>query len=203
MVGEPFLNVNCDHLRSFNTNLYRQLICYPQSIKTHIDVIHYRKTDSKRLHGVDDEETEQKMFAEERVEMLKELSRKPDIYERLSLALAPSIYEHEDIKKGMELLQSRLFCSCRYWSASRLGPSPASAADWSIPLHPLLPPSPHCPRFGNLKYGGILLQLFGGSRKDFSHTGRGSFRAEINLLLCGDPGTSKSQLLQYVCNLVP
>ncbi|CAM4520992.1 unnamed protein product [Caretta caretta] len=129
------------------------------------------------------------MFAEERVEMLKELSRKPDIYERLSLALAPSIYEHEDIKKGMELLQSRLFCSCRYWSASRLGPSPASAADWSIPLHPLLPPSPHCPRFGNLKYGGILLQLFGGSRKDFSHTGRGNFRAEINLLLCGDPGT--------------
>ncbi|CAM2106604.1 unnamed protein product [Caretta caretta] len=30
MVGEPFLNVNCDHLRSFDTNLYRQLICYPQ-----------------------------------------------------------------------------------------------------------------------------------------------------------------------------
>ncbi|KAM7176007.1 DNA replication licensing factor MCM4 [Macrochelys suwanniensis] len=116
--------------------------------KTHIDVIHYRKTDSKRLHGVD-EETEQKMFAEDRVEMLKELSRKPDIYERLSLALAPSIYEHEDIKKG------------------------------------------------------ILLQLFGGSRKDFSHTGRGNFRAEINILLCGDPGTSKSQLLQYVYNLVP
>ncbi|NXW95777.1 MCM4 factor, partial [Alopecoenas beccarii] len=116
--------------------------------KTHIDVIHYRKTDSKRLHGVD-EETEQKMFTEERVELLKELSKKADIYERLSSALAPSIYEHEDIKKG------------------------------------------------------ILLQLFGGSRKDFTHTGRGNFRAEINILLCGDPGTSKSQLLQYVYNLVP
>ncbi|NXY84059.1 MCM4 factor, partial [Alcedo cyanopectus] len=116
--------------------------------KTHIDVIHYRKTDSKRLHGVD-EETERKMFTEERVEMLKELSKKQDIYERLSSALASSIYEHEDIKKG------------------------------------------------------ILLQLFGGSKKDFSQTGRGNFRAEINILLCGDPGTSKSQLLQYVYNLVP
>ncbi|KAM6410791.1 DNA replication licensing factor MCM4 [Pluvialis apricaria] len=116
--------------------------------KTHIDVIHYRKTDAKRLHGVD-EETEQKIFTEERVGILKELSKKPDIYERLSSALAPSIYEHEDIKKG------------------------------------------------------ILLQLFGGSRKDFTHTGRGNFRAEINILLCGDPGTSKSQLLQYVYNLVP
>lgn len=28
-------------------------------------------------------------------------------------------------------------------------------------------------------------------------------RAELNILLCGDPGTSKSQLLQYVYNLVP
>ncbi|XP_078543447.1 DNA replication licensing factor MCM4 [Lissotriton helveticus] len=116
--------------------------------KTHIDVIHYRKTDAKRLHGID-EDSEQKMFTEERVEVLKELARKPDIYERLASALAPSIYEHEDIKKG------------------------------------------------------ILLQLFGGTRKDFSHTGRGNFRAEVNILLCGDPGTSKSQLLQYVYNLVP
>ncbi|PKU34435.1 dna replication licensing factor mcm4 [Limosa lapponica baueri] len=32
MVGEPFLNVNCDHLRSFDENLYRQLICYPQEV---------------------------------------------------------------------------------------------------------------------------------------------------------------------------
>ncbi|XP_008590171.1 PREDICTED: DNA replication licensing factor MCM4 [Galeopterus variegatus] len=116
--------------------------------KTHIDVIHYQKTDAKRLHGLS-EEAEQKLFSEKRVELLKELSRKPDIYERLASALAPSIYEHEDIKKG------------------------------------------------------ILLQLFGGTRKDFSHTGRGKFRAEINILLCGDPGTSKSQLLQYVYNLVP
>merc|ERR1712036_65111 len=50
---------------------------------------------------------------------------------------------------------------------------------------------------------GILLQLFGGNRKDFSKSGRGQFRSELNILLCGDPGTSKSQLLQYVYNLIP
>ncbi|XP_030607981.1 DNA replication licensing factor MCM4 isoform X1 [Archocentrus centrarchus] len=116
--------------------------------KTHIDAIHFRKTDEKRLHGLD-EEAEQKLFTEDRVQTLKELAAKPDVYDRLSSALAPSIYEHEDIKKG------------------------------------------------------ILLQLFGGTRKDFSQTGRGNFRAEVNILLCGDPGTSKSQLLQYVYNLVP
>uniref|UniRef100_A0A8C3GCG6 DNA replication licensing factor MCM4 n=1 Tax=Cyclopterus lumpus TaxID=8103 RepID=A0A8C3GCG6_CYCLU len=212
VVGDPVLNVNCLHVQSFDAELYRQLICYPQEViptfdmavnelfferfpdsileyqiqvrpynalktrnmrnlnpegvyravpmranprqsnvksvyKTHIDVIHFRKTDEKRLHGLDD--AEQKLFTEERVQTLKELAAKPDVYERLASALAPSIYEHEDIKKG------------------------------------------------------ILLQLFGGTRKDFSQTGRGNFRADVNILLCGDPGTSKSQLLQYVFNLVP
>ncbi|XP_032875598.1 DNA replication licensing factor MCM4 isoform X2 [Amblyraja radiata] len=67
--------------------------------KTHIDVIHFRKTDEKRLHSYDAEK-EHKLFTEQRIEMLKDLSKKPDIYERLSAALAPSIYEHEDIKKA-------------------------------------------------------------------------------------------------------
>ncbi|KAK7066561.1 DNA replication licensing factor, mcm4 component [Halocaridina rubra] len=115
--------------------------------KTHIDVIHFRKMDSKRLHGKEEGETPR--FTPERIQLLKELSRKPDVYERLARAIAPSIYENEDIKKG------------------------------------------------------ILLQLFGGTRKDFTNAGRGHFRSEVNILLCGDPGTSKSQLLQYVFNLVP
>ena len=127
--------------------------------KTHVDIVHFRKTDSKRLHGSENSAT---MSSEtnnpegvtttldpERLALIQELSRKPDVYERLARAIAPSIYENEDIKKG------------------------------------------------------ILLQLFGGSKKDLAATGRGQFRSEINILLCGDPGTSKSQLLQYVFNLVP
>merc|ERR1719357_1760789 len=113
--------------------------------KTHIDVVHFRKTDQDRLHTCDSAA----IMDEGTVEMLTELSKKPDIYERLARAIAPSIYENEDVKKG------------------------------------------------------ILLQLFGGNRKDFSKTGRGQFRSELNILLCGDPGTSKSQLLQYVYNLIP
>lgn len=66
--------------------------------KTHIDAIHFRKTDEKRLHGLD-QDGEQKLFTEDRVQTLKELAAKPDVYERLASALAPSIYEHEDIKK--------------------------------------------------------------------------------------------------------
>lgn len=89
------------------------------------------------------------IFPPERVELLRTLSRKPDVYDRLARAIAPSIYENLDIKKG------------------------------------------------------ILLQLFGGTKKKHVTAGRTHFRAEIHILLCGDPGTSKSQLLQYVFNLVP
>ena len=35
------------------------------------------------------------------VQKLKELSKLPDIYERLTRSLAPSIWELEDIKKGL------------------------------------------------------------------------------------------------------
>jgi len=63
---------------------------------------------------------------------------------------------------------------------------------------------------------GILCLLFGGSRKwDEQKHGeeieedetvgdrRIKVRSDINILLCGDPGTAKSQLLQYVYHLVP
>ena len=51
---------------------------------------------------------------------------------------------------------------------------------------------------------GVLLQLFGGSHK-FSQDKPGTprIRGDINILLVGDPGVSKSQLLQYVHKLAP
>eukprot|EP01125_Pyxidicula_operculata_P018728 TRINITY_DN6683_c0_g1_i1.p1 TRINITY_DN6683_c0_g1~~TRINITY_DN6683_c0_g1_i1.p1 ORF type:complete len:578 (-),score=69.28 TRINITY_DN6683_c0_g1_i1:510-2243(-) len=48
---------------------------------------------------------------------------------------------------------------------------------------------------------GVLCQLFGGSKKTVTDLSAGRFRSEINTLLVGDPGTSKSQLLRYVNKL--
>ncbi|KAF5366369.1 hypothetical protein D9615_010663 [Tricholomella constricta] len=76
---------------------------------------------------------------------LFELSRRPGIYELLARSLAPSIWETDDVKKG------------------------------------------------------ILLQLFGGTNKSIARGGGGGgprYRGDINVLLVGDPGTSKSQILQ-------
>ncbi|KAK5648977.1 hypothetical protein RI129_003869 [Pyrocoelia pectoralis] len=115
--------------------------------KTHIDVLHFRKVEKTRLYKEEDGTTHS--FPPERIELLQILSQKPDVYDRLAHALAPSVYGNDDIKKG------------------------------------------------------ILLQLFGGTKKSFVASGRTNFRAEINILMCGDPGTSKSQLLQYVYKLVP
>eukprot|EP01062_Namystynia_karyoxenos_P070141 TRINITY_DN65518_c0_g1_i1.p1 TRINITY_DN65518_c0_g1~~TRINITY_DN65518_c0_g1_i1.p1 ORF type:complete len:897 (+),score=317.49 TRINITY_DN65518_c0_g1_i1:83-2692(+) len=47
---------------------------------------------------------------------------------------------------------------------------------------------------------GLLCMLFGGSTKDFEHS---ATRAELNVLLCGDPGVAKSQLLSAVHGVAP
>jgi len=49
---------------------------------------------------------------------------------------------------------------------------------------------------------GLLCQLFGGTAKTTAD-GRTKTRPDINTLLCGDPSTAKSQLLQYAYKLAP
>jgi DNA replication licensing factor MCM4 len=146
--------------------------------RTYLDVLHFRRTDKGRMSAIDDNDTSSSVsdtlvnpegedaefhaaFEEgdaldsalaEKEAKLRELANSPDIYDKLTRALAPSIWELDDVKKG------------------------------------------------------ILLQLFGGARKNFSSAGNAigpRFRGEINVLLVGDPGTSKSQLLQYVHKIAP
>jgi DNA replication licensing factor MCM4 len=129
--------------------------------KTYIDVIHIQKVDKKRM-GIDVSTVEQELsdemtntieqtrkVSEEEEEKIKATAARPDVYELLSRSLAPSIFEMDDVKKG------------------------------------------------------ILLQLFGGTNKSFEKGGSPKYRGDINILLCGDPSTAKSQLLQYVHKIAP
>lgn len=129
--------------------------------KTYVDVLHIQKVDKRKL-GIDvstvqqelseqiagDAEQARKITAEEESK-IKETAARADVYELLARSLAPSIYEMDDVKKG------------------------------------------------------ILLQLFGGTNKSFEKGGSPKYRGDINVLLCGDPSTSKSQLLQYVHKIAP
>ena len=129
--------------------------------KTYVDVLHIQKVDKRRM-GIDvstlehevsaqvhtDIEETRKVNEEEEAKIHSTASR-PDVYELLSRSLAPSVYEMDDVKKG------------------------------------------------------VLLQLFGGTNKSFEKGGSPKYRGDINVLLCGDPSTSKSQLLQYVHKIAP
>lgn len=132
--------------------------------KTYVDVLHVQKTDKKRLGadpttlGVQGEHQnepnengleETRFISPENEEKIRETSTRPDIYDLLSRSLAPSIYEQDDVKKG------------------------------------------------------VLLQMFGGTNKTFQKGGSPKYRGDINILLCGDPSTAKSQLLAYVHKIAP
>lgn len=75
--------------------------------KTYMEALHFKKTDTKRLHecsGSDEDvETLMKHFNQERITKLKQMSREPDIYDKLARAIAPDIFENDDIKKGILL----------------------------------------------------------------------------------------------------
>lgn len=127
--------------------------------KTYVDVLHVQKMDPKKLgidHSTVDELSDQTAEAEqvrkispEEEEKIKRTATRPDVYALLARSLAPSIYEMDDVKKG------------------------------------------------------ILLQMFGGTNKTFEKGGNPRYRGDINILLCGDPSTSKSQLLRYVHKIAP
>jgi DNA replication licensing factor MCM4 len=57
-------------------------------------------------------------ISQDRIDFILELGKKEDIYERLARAIAPSIYEHDDVKKGI-LLQ--LFGGCTKEFAENTG----------------------------------------------------------------------------------
>ncbi|KAF1984375.1 putative DNA replication licensing factor Mcm4 [Aulographum hederae CBS 113979] len=129
--------------------------------KTYVDALHIQKVDKKRM-GIDVSTIEEQLadqvagdleetrrVSEEEEARIKETAGRADVYELLSRSLAPSVYEMDDVKKG------------------------------------------------------ILLQLFGGTNKSFHKGGSPRYRGDINILLCGDPSTSKSQILQYVHKIAP
>jgi DNA replication licensing factor MCM4 len=129
--------------------------------KTYVDCLHIQKVDKRRM-GIDTTTIEEQLsdqvagnieetrkVSEEEEAKIRETAVRPDLYDLLSRSLAPSIYEMDDVKKG------------------------------------------------------ILLQLFGGTNKNFEKGGSPKYRGDINVLLCGDPSTSKSKMLEYVHKIAP
>lgn len=145
--------------RSVPVRLNPRMRAVKTLFKTYVDVVHVSKTDRKRL-GQDvstladelmqeDATEEVRKISNEEIEKIKTIGKRSDCYELLSRSLAPSIWEMDDVKKG------------------------------------------------------LLLQMFGGTNKIFTRGAAPRYRGDINVLLCGDPSTSKSQILMYVHKIAP
>ncbi|OQS02928.1 hypothetical protein THRCLA_04746 [Thraustotheca clavata] len=119
--------------------------------KTYIDVVHFRRTDELMgANGGLDDGNAVTAVQQAKIEEFRRIASDPLVYENLAHSLAPSIWELDDVKKG------------------------------------------------------VICQLFGGTRKEVTAAmGKKHTRSDLNVLLCGDPGTSKSQLLSYVHKLAP
>lgn len=94
-----------------------------------------------------EQEFEELQISLEDEEKIKELSKDPDVYNKIINSTAPSIQGYREVKEA------------------------------------------------------IALQLFGGSAKDLEDKTR--IRGDIHILIVGDPGIGKSQMLKYVSKLAP
>ncbi|KPI86292.1 putative minchromosome maintenance (MCM) complex subunit [Leptomonas seymouri] len=109
-----------------------------------------------------------------RLDMFYALARRPDIYDILLRSFAPTIWGHDDVKRG---ILSQLFggtAKTFVFSERAGGPTPTAAND--------------------------LSRRAGGAS---TSSNSAVFRSELNVLLCGDPGVAKSQLLTQVHEIAP
>lgn len=99
------------------------------------------------FQGVNEQEMFLNSLTDSEVSQLKDMVKDEHVYDKLVRSIAPAVFGHETIKKG------------------------------------------------------ILLQLLGGVHKQ---TVEGiNLRGDINICVVGDPSTSKSQFLKYVCGFSP
>jgi DNA replication licensing factor MCM4 len=122
-------------------------------------------------------------YSAQRLAAMANLANDPEVYKCLTDSLAPGIWELDDVKKGV---------LCQLFGGAQGAYDEHSASGGNSNN------SNNGPSAKRGDSGGED----GGDDDDDGSTSHKA-RGEINVLLCGDPGTSKSQILSYVHKLAP
>ena len=152
--------------------------------RTYVDVIHFRVMKAgeigggKKGEGGRDAKDTRGGFTEERIRQIEELSRRPDIYDLLTKSLAPSIWELEDVKRGV-------LCMLFGGNSKRVKKRREGEIDEESE---------------DEDDSEETVRVEGSEGRGNSKLNK---RGDVNILLCGDPGTAKSQLLGYVHKIAP
>lgn len=136
--------------------------------RTYIDAMHYKtKHSPNAISSLASDSTSagHHGLSDDRVNLVKSVAQQEDVYDRLVASLAPSIWEMDDVKKGV-------LCQLFGGVSKTLGAQNQQQSQ----------------------------EQQGGGGGDSSGK---TFRGDLNVLLVGDPGVSKSQLLSHVHSIAP
>ena len=173
------------------------------------------------------ENRDRRTFSEARIQQFKRFASEGDVYDRLTRSFAPSIYELDDVKRGVLALlfggtsimngENRTDGSATATTTNEDGIAVANdiSGESSVEGETLAHGEPSSSQGlepweieatsdGSAPAGAPAAASSRSTTPDSDTKGeKVATRSDINILLCGDPGTSKSQLLSYVHKLTP